>query len=125
MNRIRPAAIWKFYGIGLLSVVVFFTLTSLGVFGKLPDLKELEDPKSNLASEIYSSDGVVIGKYYIDNRTNVDFKDLPENLVNALISTEDERFYSHAGIDFRATLRAILTLGKEGGGSTITQQLAK
>lgn len=122
---IQPATIWKWYGIGFIALILFFTLTSFGVFGKLPDLQELENPKANLASEIYSSDGVVLGKYYIDNRTNVSYAQLPENLIQALIATEDERFYSHAGIDLRATFRALITLGKEGGGSTITQQLAK
>ncbi len=117
--------LWKGYGIGILCIILFFTLTSFGLFGKLPNIEELENPKSNLASEIYSSDGVMIGKYYIDNRTNIEFKDLSINLVHALIATEDERFYSHSGIDLRATFRAIFLLGSEGGGSTITQQLAK
>ncbi len=123
--EIDPKVLWKGYGVGVLCVILFFTLTSFGIFGKLPDIQELENPKSNLASEIYSSDGVMIGKYYIDNRTNIEFKDLSENLVHALIATEDERFYSHSGIDIIATLRAIVLLGKDGGGSTITQQLAK
>ena len=72
--------LWKGYGIGVLCIILFFTLTSFGIFGRLPDIEELENPKSNLASEIYSSDGVMIGKYYIDNRTNIEFKDLSENL---------------------------------------------
>lgn len=121
----RPSSLWKLYGYGIAAVVVFFLLTSFGLFGKLPDLKELENPTSNLASEIYSSDSVLIGKFYIDNRTNIEYKDLPQNLVQALVATEDERFYDHSGIDIIATLRALVTLGKDGGGSTITQQLAK
>jgi penicillin-binding protein 1A len=121
----RSKTLWKLYGYGLAAVVVFFLLTSLGMFGKLPDLKELENPTSNLASEIYSSDSVLIGKFYIDNRTNIEYKDLPQNLVQALIATEDERFYDHSGIDIIATIRAVAKLGKDGGGSTITQQLAK
>ncbi|MCO5231779.1 MAG: penicillin-binding protein [Chitinophagales bacterium] len=115
----------KAYGMGVLFVFTFFLLTGCGFFGSLPDIQELENPKSNLASEIYTADGVLLGKYFIDNRTNIEFKDLPENLVQALISTEDERFFNHSGIDIKATLRAVLLLGKEGGGSTITQQLAK
>jgi len=122
---LSPKILWKGYGVLILCVLLFFTLTSFGLFGKLPDIQELENPKSNLASEIYSADGIMIGKYYIDNRTNVEFKDLPDNLIKALVATEDERFYSHSGIDLRATMRAIFTLGREGGGSTITQQLAK
>lgn len=125
MRTIKPSTLWKLYGVGLLAVAAFFTLTSFGLFGKLPELSELENPTSNLASEVISSDGVVLGKYYIDNRTNIEFKDLPTNIVQALIATEDERFYKHSGIDLRATLRALLSLGKEGGGSTLTQQLAK
>lgn len=125
IKSISPNLMWKGYGVMVLCAVLFFTLTSFGIFGKLPDIQELENPKSNLASEIYSADGVLLGKYFIDNRTNIEFKDLPENLVQALIATEDERFYSHSGIDLIATMRAIFTLGKEGGGSTITQQLAK
>jgi penicillin-binding protein 1A len=125
MRTIKPSTLWKLYGVGLLAVTAFFTLTSFGLFGKLPELSELENPTSNLASEVISSDGVVLGKYYIDNRTNIEFKDLPTNIVQALIATEDERFYKHSGIDLRATLRALLSLGKEGGGSTLTQQLAK
>ncbi|MCZ2394174.1 MAG: penicillin-binding protein [Chitinophagales bacterium] len=117
--------LWKGYAMGLIFVFAFFFLTGCGFFGSLPDIQELENPKSNLASEIYSADGVLLGKYFIDNRTNVEFKDLPDDLVQALISTEDERFFKHSGIDIKATLRAVLLLGKEGGGSTITQQLAK
>lgn len=118
-------ALWSLFGLAILGVITFFSLAGLGLFGKLPDIEELENPKSNLASEIYSSDGVMIGKYFYDNRTNVDFSELSENIVQALIATEDERFISHSGIDLRATLRAIVRLGKDGGGSTITQQLAK
>ena len=123
--NMSPKFLWKWYGLGVLSVFFFFFFTDIGLFGKLPDMKELENPKANLASEIYSADSVMIGKYYIDNRTNIEYKDLPQNIVDALVATEDERFYSHSGIDLRATFRAIVKLGSEGGGSTITQQLAK
>ena len=92
----------------------------------MPDLEVLENPKTNLASEVLSSDGKTLGKYYFnDNRTPVTFAELPSHLVDALISTEDIRFYSHSGIDFKRTLGAALKFGKDGGGSTITQQLAK
>lgn len=117
--------LWTLYGVGLLSVLLLFVFAGVGIFGSLPDIEELENPKSNLASEIYSSDGVMIGKYFYDNRTNVEYHDLSENIIHALIATEDERFHSHSGIDLKATFRAILTLGKDGGGSTLTQQLAK
>ena len=92
----------------------------------MPDLQQLENPKTNLATQIISSDGVVLGKFYFnDNRTPISFDALPNNLVNALIATEDERFFSHSGIDLKGTLRALFYLGKKGGASTISQQLAR
>jgi penicillin-binding protein 1A len=106
-------------------IVLIFLLASWGVFGPLPTFEELENPQKNLATEVISSDGVTLGKYAYQNRTPVGFKELPDNLVKALIATEDERFYEHSGIDFRGTARAISKLGKGGGASTITQQLAK
>ena len=108
----------------LASFIIYLTL-----FADLPSLEELENPRSNLASEIISSDQKVIGKYYIENRTNVSFNQISPNVVNALIATEDARFYKHSGVDVRALGRAIsgALSGREssGGGSTITQQLAK
>lgn len=97
---------------------------SLG-FDDLPSLQELENPKSNLASEIITTDGKLLGKYFKENRTNVKYEDLSPYLISALIATEDERFLNHSGIDFRGLMRAVLKLGKAGGASTITQQLAK
>ncbi|MDG2195106.1 MAG: transglycosylase domain-containing protein [Polaribacter sp.] len=116
---------WALFIGGFTSVLLFFVLASWGVFGALPTFEELENPESNLATEIISSDGKTLGTYAIQNRTPIRFKDLPNNLVNALIATEDERFYEHSGIDFRGTARAFIKLGKGGGASTITQQLAK
>ena len=110
---------------GILFIILLFLLASFGAFGTLPTFEELESPERNTASEVISIDGKTLGKYAYENRTPVKFKDLPENLINALIATEDERFYDHSGIDFRATVRAVVMLGKDGGGSTITQQLAK
>ena len=110
---------------GILALVLLFLLASWGVFGALPSFEELENPEKNLASEVISIDGKTLGKYFKENRTPVKYKDLPDNLIKALVATEDERFYEHSGIDFKATLRAVVKLGKDGGGSTITQQLAK
>ena len=110
---------------GFASILLVFLLASWGIFGELPTFEELENPEKNLATEVISSDGVTLGKYAFKNRTPVGFSDLPENLVNALIATEDERFYEHSGMDFRGLARAIVKLGKGGGASTITQQLAK
>jgi len=116
---------WKVFGIGLVSVFLFFLLASWGVFGSMPSFDQLENPDSNVATEIISEDGETIGKFYLENRTPVKYADLPKSLVDALISTEDERFFDHSGIDSKGTLRAIATLGRSGGASTITQQLAK
>jgi len=115
---------------GFLSPIIIISLlfyfASIGGFGEMPDIEVLENPKTNLASEIFSSDYKTLGKFYFnDNRTPVKFEDLPTHLINALIATEDIRFFSHSGIDFKSTLRAIIKLGSDGGGSTITQQLAK
>lgn len=117
--------IWRIFFGGLVFVILVFALTALGVFGKLPTFEELENPESNLATEVISIDGETLGKYYRENRTPVKFSELPDNLIEALVSTEDERFYEHSGVDFKGTLRAAIKLGKDGGASTITQQLAK
>ena len=117
---------WISFVAGILSVVVLFSSAALGFLGEMPDLQQLENPKTNLATQIISSDGVVLGKFYFnDNRTPISFDALPKNLVNALIATEDERFFSHSGIDLKGTLRALFYLGKKGGASTISQQLAR
>jgi penicillin-binding protein 1A len=117
-----------FWGItlgGLATILLLFLLASWGVFGPLPTFEELENPESDLATEIISADGKTLGTYAVQNRKPIKFKDLPENLVKALVATEDERFFEHAGIDFRGLARAISKFGKGGGASTITQQLAK
>jgi len=115
---------WSLILGGLFFVIALFFTASVGGFGALPTFEELENPQTNLATEVISSDGVTIGKYATENRTPVHFNELPQNLVNALVATEDERFYKHSGIDFRGTARAVLKPGS-GGASTITQQLAK
>ena len=112
-----------FYSIG--GIFLFFLFASWGLFGKMPSFDDLENPNSNLATEIISSDGVTLGKFYNENRTAIKYKDLPKSLVDALVSTEDERFYEHSGIDARRTFGAAIKLGSNGGASTITQQLAK
>ncbi|MCV9930385.1 transglycosylase domain-containing protein [Flavobacterium sp. LS1R49] len=116
---------WKIFGYGLLGVITFFLFASWGIFGSMPSFEDLENPDSNLATEIISSDGVVIGKYFQTNRSQLKYSDLPKSLVEALVATEDERFYDHSGIDGRGTLRAVASLGTSGGASTLTQQLAK
>ncbi|MEL1255617.1 transglycosylase domain-containing protein [Flavobacterium sp. DGU38] len=116
---------WRIFAYGLLGILAFFLFASWGLFGSMPSFEDLENPDSNLATEIISSDGVVIGKYFKTNRSQLKYSDLPKNLVEALVATEDARFYEHSGIDGRGTLRAIFTLGTNGGASTLTQQLAK
>ena len=116
---------WKLFFYSSGAVILFFLLASWGFFGAMPSFEDLENPESNLATEIISSDGVTIGKFYNENRTPIKFEDLPPHLVNALVATEDERFYEHSGIDAKRTFGAALKLGQDGGASTISQQLAK
>src|SRR5690606_11793144 len=117
---------WGLFAGGIAFVVLLFLLASVGAFGEMPTFEELENPSSNLASEIISADGKTIGKLYLnENRTPIKYEDLSQDLIDALVATEDERFYKHSGIDARGTLRAAVFLGKKGGASTITQQLAK
>jgi penicillin-binding protein 1A len=116
---------WRIFFYGLGTMILFFVLASWGFFGAMPSFEDLENPESNLATEIISSDGVTIGKFYNENRTPIKFQDLPPHLVKALVATEDERFYEHSGIDAKRTFGAVLKLGSNGGASTLTQQLAK
>lgn len=117
---------WILFLGGILSVVLLFLLASWGALGEMPDYTRLENPETNQATEIISSDNETLGKFYFnDNRTPVGFDNLPKNLVDALIATEDARYYEHSGIDGRGTLRAFFFLGKRGGASTISQQLAR
>ena len=125
--RFRPIR-WIIYGI-LLIVALFISidLNLLWLFGYSPSILDIKNPEYAIASEIYSSDGKIIGKFYRENRTPVRFEDLPTNLIDALISTEDSRFYKHQGIDFYSFFSSIYSTAKgdKRGGSTITQQLAK
>ena len=117
---------WCVFFFGLLSFVGVFVAAGFGLFGKMPEFRQLENPKTNLATQIFSSDNKILGKfYYNDNRTPLDYEEIPKDLIDALIATEDERFYSHSGVDLRSTMRAIVYLGKKGGASTVSQQLAR
>ena len=117
---------WCVFFFGLLSFVGVFVAAGFGLFGKMPEFRQLENPKTNLATQIFSSDNKILGKfYYNDNRTPLDYEEIPKDLIDALIATEDERFYSHSGIDLRSTIRAIVYLGEKGGASTVSQQLAR
>jgi len=119
---------WIIYVASLAVTAAFFLFISLGWLGYMPSLEELENPRSNLASEIYSADNQLLGKFYIENRSNIHYSELSPNLINALIATEDIRFEKHSGVDFMAFIRVfygVMTGDSKGGGSTITQQLAK
>ncbi|MEZ4809914.1 MAG: transglycosylase domain-containing protein [Allomuricauda sp.] len=117
---------WILFGTGVLLIALVFLLASWGAFGPMPTFERLENPDTNLATEIISSDGKTLGKLYLDdNRTPIAYEELPQNLVNALVATEDARYYEHSGIDARGTLRAFVFLGTKGGASTISQQLAR
>jgi penicillin-binding protein 1A len=118
---------WRIFLGGFLAVVLLIILCAYGVFGEMPSLKELENPSLLQTSEVYADDGTLMGKYYLErgNRSNVEYKDISKNLVDALIATEDVRFHNHSGIDYKRTASAVLSAGSRGGASTITQQLAK
>ena len=121
---------WKIFKIGLAAVILIFFLISIGWIGYLPEIRELQNPINKSATEIYSSDAQLLGRYYKgrDNRVPINYNEIDKDLVNALIATEDIRFYRHSGIDLRGLIRAVfgvLTRSNAGGGSTITQQLAK
>jgi penicillin-binding protein 1A len=118
---------WRLFLVGFAGFILLIILANFGVFGKMPTLKDLENPSIQQASEVYAVDGTLMGKYYTErgNRSNVKYRDISKHVIDALVATEDERFYDHSGIDFKSTLRAVFTLGRQGGGSTISQQLAK
>ncbi len=133
-NKLYPkiiSALWLLFVGGLLSFIIYVYAVSinfLNLFGELPNLRTLENPKSALSSELYSIDNQVLGKYFRENRSPVDYDDLPDNLVHALMATEDIRFEEHSGIDPEAMGRvagSIILGSSKGGGSTLTQQLAK
>lgn len=122
--------IWSFFFGSILLLAGLFLAVSQGLFGKLPTFEQLENPKSLLATEIYSSDGELLGNFFKENRSNVSYTDLSPALIEALVTTEDRRFHNHTGIDTESLFRVIIKnviLGQSqsGGGSTITQQLAK
>ncbi|MBK5270476.1 MAG: penicillin-binding protein, partial [Bacteroidia bacterium] len=118
---------WIIFLFGFLGFALVVLMANFGVFGKMPTLKQLENPSILQSSEVIAIDGTLMGKYYLENgnRSIVKYKDISPYVINALVATEDVRFYSHSGIDIKGTMRAVLSLGSQGGGSTITQQLAK
>lgn len=123
----RPVKIfWRLFLFGFLAVLLFILLINWGVFGKMPSIEDLENPSITLASEVYGDDGTPMGKYYRErgNRSYVKYGDISKHVIEALVATEDKRFYEHSGIDAIRLTKAFATFGRDGGASTITQQLA-
>lgn len=120
--------LWILFIGGVLGLVLYFVAMSynfLNLFGEIPSLQVLENPRNELASEIYTADNILMGKYYRENRTPIVYEELSPYIVNALIATEDIRFEEHSGIDLLALVRVLINFGSEGGGSTLSQQVAK
>ncbi|MDR2841352.1 MAG: transglycosylase domain-containing protein [Paludibacter sp.] len=118
---------WSLFAAAILFVILFFVLINFGLIGYMPPLENLQNPIDRYATELYTSDNQLLGRisYSEDNRMKTEFPDISPNVIKALIATEDKRYYSHSGVDGKGLLRAIILLGKGGGGSTISQQLAK
>lgn len=122
--------LWSAFAGLLLLGILFFVLISRGVFGFMPTFEDLENPKMNAASEVISADGVILGTYFKENRVEVEYSQISPHVINALVATEDVRFYEHSGIDFTSLGRVVvktvmMSSRSSGGGSTISQQLAK
>ena len=121
-------ALW-FWGIfigGIGTIVLLFWMITKGMVGYLPPLDELQNPKNKFATEIITSDMQLLGRYYRnENRVSVAYTDISPYMIDALIATEDVRFYNHTGVDLKSLMRAVIMLGKAGGGSTLTQQMTK
>jgi penicillin-binding protein 1A len=117
--------LWKAFFIGLGLGILIIIASDLGLLGKMPSIEELQNPSASLASQVYADDGTLMGKFYLQDRVNVKYADISKYVIQALVATEDERFYEHSGIDPRSVGRAVFFLGSQGGGSTITMQTAK
>ena len=129
MKNLDEATLKKFkkrlWWIGLSPLILGFFVLLIALFSGLPDVEALANPRVNLASTIYSSDGKILGSYFKENRVDVKYNEIPKHVIDALIATEDERFYDHSGVDYLGLVRAVFSFGSDGGGSTLTQQLAK
>ncbi len=116
---------WRIFFGGFAAVILFLLMLNWGWIGDMPSIDDIENPSASQASQVFADDGTPMGKYYIEDRVNVMNKDISKHVINALVATEDKRFYDHSGIDPFSLLRAFLFLGSEGGASTITMQTAK
>lgn len=117
--------LWMVFFAGLGLFVLILLSANFGLFGRMPSIDDIQNPSASLASQVYAEDGTLMGKYYLEDRVNVEYKDISKHVIEALVATEDERFYDHSGIDARSLGRAIFSLGSDGGASTITMQTAK
>ena len=126
MEMSKPVRVfWRIFFWSLGGLGIFLLMINFGWLGSMPSIDDIENPTASLASQVYAQDGTLMGKFYLEDRINVQYKDISKHVVNALVATEDERFYDHKGIDPRSLGRALFFLGSEGGASTITMQTAK
>jgi len=116
---------WKYYFITAGVILLFLLMLNWGWIGDMPDLDDIENPTASLASQVYAQDGTPMGKFYLEDRISVKYRDISPYLIQALVATEDKRFYDHYGIDGEGLLRAVAFLGSQGGASTISMQTAK
>jgi len=122
----KPVKIfWRIFFGGMVFVALFLLMINWGWIGDMPDIEDIENPTALQASQVYAQDGYLMGKYYIEDRINVYYKDISKHAINALVATEDKRFFDHSGIDAQGLARAFIYLGSQGGASTITMQTAK
>ncbi|ANI88798.1 peptidoglycan glycosyltransferase [Arachidicoccus ginsenosidimutans] len=124
-KNIAVRILWMIFFAGIIGVVLLLLMANYGLLGEMPSIEQLQNPSASEASQIYADDGSLMGKVFQQDRVNVSFNDISPNVVHALVATEDERFYSHNGVDPHALARAFFSLGGEGGASTITMQTAK
>lgn len=117
--------LWRLFFVGFAAIILIILLANFGLLGEMPSIDELQNPSASVSSQVYADDGTQMGKYYLQDRVNVKYSDLSKHAVQALVATEDERFYDHSGIDPRSLARSVFSLGTKGGGSTITMQTAK
>src|SRR6478736_6125336 len=117
--------LWRVFLFGFGLFILIILLANFGIFGSMPSIADLQNPSASQSSQLYADDGTLMGKYYLEDRVNVNYKDISPYIIKALVATEDERFYDHSGIDPRSLARAVFALGTKGGASTITMQTAK
>ena len=117
--------LWIIFFSGLLGAFLLIMMANYGLLGEMPSIEQLQNPNASEASQIYADDGSLMGKIYSEDRINVSYDQISPHVIEALVATEDERFYQHSGIDPRSLARAFFSLGGEGGASTITMQTAK